>query len=72
MAGYVKRGVNRDESLAADAKVREAVAGMLEDIDRRGDEAVRELSERFDGWSPEDFRSTSRCWPGTRAPSWRT
>ena len=56
MAGYVKRGRSRDESLAADAEVREAVAGMLEDIDRRGDEAVRELSERFDGWSPEDFR----------------
>lgn len=56
MAGYVKRGADRNESLAADAKVRETVAGILEDIDRRGDEAVRELSERFDGWSPESFR----------------
>ena len=58
MAEYVKKGVDRDESLAADAKVRETVAGILEDIDRRGDEAVRELSERFDDWSPESFRLT--------------
>ena len=56
MAEYLKRGVDRDESLAADAKVRETVAGILEEIDRRGDEAVRELSERFDDWSPESFR----------------
>lgn len=56
MAEYVKRGIDRDESLAADAKVRETVAGILEDIDRRGDEAVRELSEKFDGWTPESFR----------------
>jgi sulfopropanediol 3-dehydrogenase len=56
MAEYLKQGMSRDESHAADAKVRETVAGILEDIDRRGDEAVRELSERFDNWSPESFR----------------
>src|SRR5918998_4144511 len=56
MAEYLKRGLSRDESHAADAKVRETVAGILEDIDARGDAAVRELSERFDDWSPESFR----------------
>jgi sulfopropanediol 3-dehydrogenase len=56
MAQYLKRGVSRDESHAADAKVRRTVAQILEDIDERGDAAVRELSERFDDWSPESFR----------------
>lgn len=56
MAEYLKEGISRDESLAADAEVREAVAGILEDIGERGDEAVRELSEHFDDWSPESFR----------------
>jgi sulfopropanediol 3-dehydrogenase len=56
MAEYLKRGISRDESHAADAKVREVVVGILEDIEERGDAAVRELSERFDDWSPESFR----------------
>lgn len=56
MPQYVKRGQSRDESLAADTKVRKTVAGILEGIDRRGDRAVRELSEKFDDWSPESFR----------------
>ena len=51
MAEYLKLGISRDESHAADAKVRETVLGILEDIEERGDEAVRELSERFDEWS---------------------
>lgn len=54
----MKEGISRDESLAADAKVRDTVAGILEDIGERGEEAVRELSERFDNWSPESFRLT--------------
>ncbi len=51
MAEYLKLGISRDESHATDAKVRETVLGILEDIEERGDEAVRELSERFDEWS---------------------
>ena len=56
MAEYLKEGISRDESLAADAEVRQKVTEILEDIDERGDEAVRELSEHFDDWSPESFR----------------
>jgi sulfopropanediol 3-dehydrogenase len=40
----------------ADAKVRNTVEGIIADVARRGDEAVRELSERFDQWSPPSFR----------------
>jgi sulfopropanediol 3-dehydrogenase len=38
------------------ASVRETVTGVIEDIRQRGDEAVREYSLKFDGWSPDSFR----------------
>jgi len=41
---------------AADAKVRETVENILADIDARKDQAVKDLSEKFDNWSPKDFR----------------
>ncbi|MBV7336314.1 histidinol dehydrogenase [Chloroflexi bacterium TSY] len=56
MAQYLKEGMTKAESKAADAKVREVVESILVDIDDCGDDAVRELSERFDNWSPEEFR----------------
>ena len=58
MASFLKRG--RDAALrAADtAKVREIVEGILADIEARGDEAVRDLSIKFDRWDRTDFRLT--------------
>jgi sulfopropanediol 3-dehydrogenase len=40
---------------AADAKVRETVESILAQVDERKDAAIRELSEKFDKWSPKDF-----------------
>jgi len=40
----------------ADAKTRATVEGIIADVRARGDTAVRELSERFDNWSPPSFR----------------
>jgi sulfopropanediol 3-dehydrogenase len=46
-----------ESSSAPDARaVTEVVATVLEDVRARGDEAVREYSEKFDGWSPGSFR----------------
>ena len=56
MAMTIKRGRGAAELAAADAKVRATVEAALADIERRGDEAVREMSVRFDGWDREDFR----------------
>jgi len=56
MAEYVKKGITETESDAIDAGVRETVTMLLDDVRRRGDAAVRELSERFDRWSPASFR----------------
>jgi len=58
MARYLKRGADAAAKAAADAKVRMTVEGILADIERRGDEAVRELSQTFDGWAPASFRLT--------------
>jgi len=53
---FLKTGIDADAADEADAKVRETVEGILDDVRQRGDGAVRELSERFDKWSPESFR----------------
>jgi len=42
----------------ADARVQKTVETILADINARGDDAVRELSEKFDKWSPDNFRLT--------------
>ncbi|MEM7007350.1 MAG: histidinol dehydrogenase, partial [Pseudomonadota bacterium] len=56
MAIWLKEGIDPDIKQKADAAVRKTVEDILESIDERGDAAVRELSEKFDSWSPEDFR----------------
>ena len=58
MASYLKQGKDAAAKAEADQKVRATVEQILDDIDRRGDAAVRELSEKFDGWSPDEFHLT--------------
>src|SRR3989475_10719678 len=56
MATYLKTGIGVEQSLAADHQVSRVVEGILREIENRGDAAIRECSERLDGWSPPDFR----------------
>jgi sulfopropanediol 3-dehydrogenase len=56
MARYLKRGMDAGAIEEADAKVRATVEGILDDVKKRGDAAIRDLSEKFDKWSPENFR----------------
>ena len=56
MATYLKTGIGVEQSLAADHQVSRVVEGILREIENRGDAAIRECSERFDHWSPPDFR----------------
>jgi sulfopropanediol 3-dehydrogenase len=58
MPRWLKRGMDAGEIKAADAKVRETVENILADIDARKDQAVKDLSKKFDNWSPKDFRLT--------------
>jgi sulfopropanediol 3-dehydrogenase len=52
----IKPGISQEAAADMDAKVKATVEATLKDIETRGDTAVRELSEKFDKWSPESFR----------------
>ncbi|MFN8487577.1 MAG: histidinol dehydrogenase [Caldilineaceae bacterium] len=52
----IKQGINPETVQQADEKVRATVEGILGEVQRRGDAAVREFSEKFDHWSPPSFR----------------
>ncbi len=56
MARYIKEGISEEASFASDMMVRKVVEDILDDIRNRGDEAVQELSIRFDDWDPESFK----------------
>ncbi len=56
MIQYLKEGISEEKAATDDAKVRATVEDILGGIEKRGDVAVRELSEKFDKWSPPSFR----------------
>src|ERR1700739_4211021 len=56
MPRHIKRAALAGQQEEADAKVRSTVETIIADVAKRGDVAVRELSERFDKWSPPSFR----------------
>ena len=56
MIRYLKTGASVETRAEADRNTRETVEKTLADIDARGDAAIRELSEKFDKWSPVSFR----------------
>ncbi|AXF57536.1 histidinol dehydrogenase [Salicibibacter kimchii] len=56
MATFLKKGKTVQEKQSADMNVQQAVADIIQDIEDRGDTAVRIFSEKFDHWSPENFR----------------
>jgi sulfopropanediol 3-dehydrogenase len=56
MSRHIKRAALAGQQEAADAKVRSIVESIIADVAKRGDAAVREMSERFDKWSPPSFR----------------
>jgi sulfopropanediol 3-dehydrogenase len=58
MPRYLKRGMDAGAIEAADAKVRQTVETILDDVKKRGNTAIRELSRKFDNWEPTDFKLT--------------
>lgn len=56
MTRYLKTAQGSAARADADTQVRVTVERILADIEQRGDLAVRELSKKFDDWSPADFR----------------
>lgn len=56
---YLKRGKSEADRAEDDAKVRETVEATLRDIADRGDAAVRDLSQKFDGYARPSFLLTA-------------
>ena len=55
MAKHLKTARSAELRAEDDSKVRAIVEGILENVEKRGDAAVRELSEKFDNYSPDNF-----------------
>jgi sulfopropanediol 3-dehydrogenase len=58
MARHLKTGRTLEQTSADEEKVRNIVAGIIQDIEKRGEAALRDLSEKFDKWNPPAFRLT--------------
>ncbi len=56
MIRHLKDARSEEARAEDDAKVRATVEDILSDIEARGDAAVRELSQKFDNYSPDKFR----------------
>ena len=53
---YIKRGMGAADLAREDAKIRAVVEQALADIEQRGDQAVRDLSQKFDSYLPQSIR----------------
>lgn len=56
MAIHLKTGQTPEQSKTEAKKVRDIVTGIIEDIETRGETALREFSEKFDKWNPPSFK----------------
>ena len=56
MAKYLKVGKPDEERAADNDKVRQIVEETLAQIETGGDQVVRELSQKFDGYNPTSFK----------------
>ena len=52
---WLKEGKSEAEIIEADDKFKKIVEDILNDVTKRGDEAVRELSKKFDNYDPKSF-----------------
>ena len=59
MAHYLKRGATAQSKADTDRQVRATVEDILADIAARGDDAVRDLSIKFDKWDRDSYRLTA-------------
>jgi sulfopropanediol 3-dehydrogenase len=57
---YLKQGRQAEAIASDDLKVRATVEAALADIAQRGQDAVRNMSVKFDGWDRSDYRLTDK------------
>ena len=53
---YLKKGIAEQERSAENDKVKNIVEKTLKKIEQLGDQYIRELSEKFDNYSPTSFK----------------
>ena len=53
---YLKKGITEQERSTEDNKVKNIVEETLKKIEQQGDHYIRELSEKFDNYSPKSFK----------------
>ena len=56
MIRYLKKGKSQEELILSNQQIKQTVENILADIESRGDEAIREYSEKFDKWTPKSFK----------------
>jgi sulfopropanediol 3-dehydrogenase len=56
MIRYLKKGKSQEEISVSNQNVKNIVENILADIESRGDQAIREYSEKFDKWTPKSFK----------------
>jgi len=56
MIKYLKKGKSVEAKAEINAQVRTTVENIIADIEQRGEQAVREYSEKFDKWNPPSLR----------------
>ena len=57
---YLKKGINEKQRSQDNDKVKKTVEDTLKKIEVEGDHFVRELSEKFDNYSPKNFRLSEK------------
>jgi len=62
MIRYLKKGISQEELVLSNQQIKETVENILADIESRGDEAIREYSEKFDKWTPKVLQNVSLTW----------
>lgn len=60
MARWLKRGLDDAERREINSAIRETVEAAIREIETRGDDAVREMSRKFDNWDRDDYRLSVR------------
>lgn len=60
MVRHLKSGRSRAARVEDNARVKQVVEQILADIEARGDDAIRELSLKFDKYAPASFRLSDR------------
>src|SRR5712692_2672005 len=60
MAHHLKTSRTPEQNTAEAKKVRDIVTGIIEEIENRGETALRTISAKFDKWNPPAFRLSEK------------